>query len=166
MRQFVTLSCLTGLLGLAACQVLMPIPPALGDPVETVTSRWGKPSARYASGNEQILEFATGPMGQNTWMARMGADGRLQSFEQVLTSEKFATVGIGKATRDEVLRTLGRPAERSRVVLGDYEVWSYRYKESGVWNSMMHVHFDNAGVVQMMQNGPDPMYEYNDSLSD
>jgi hypothetical protein len=24
---------------------------------------------------------------------------------------------------------------------------------------MMHVHFDEAGVVRLMQNGPDPMYE-------
>ena len=24
---------------------------------------------------------------------------------------------------------------------------------------MMHVHFDRAGVLRMMLNGPDPMYE-------
>ena len=24
---------------------------------------------------------------------------------------------------------------------------------------MMHVHFDRKGVVRLMQNGPDPMYE-------
>jgi hypothetical protein len=58
-----------------------------------------------------------------------------------------------------VLRTIGRPSERSRVAMHNYEVWSYRYKEAGVWNSMMHVHFDEAGIVRLMQNGPDPMYE-------
>ena len=77
----------------------------------------------------------------------------------MLTGQKFATLKIGAATRDEVLRTLGRPAERSYLSLPDLEVWSYRYKESGVWNSMMHIHFDRAGTVRMMQNGPDPMYE-------
>jgi hypothetical protein len=44
----------------------------------------------------------------------------------------------------------------------DYEVWSYRYRESGVWNSMMHVHFDQAGVVRQMLNGPDPRYQDHD----
>ena len=39
----------------------------------------------------------------------------------------------------------------------DYEVWSYRYKEAGVWNSLMSVHFDQQGVVRQMLNGPDPM---------
>jgi hypothetical protein len=92
-------------------------------------------------------------------MARIGADGRLTAFEQVLTGEKFATIMVGTATRDDVLHTIGRPAERSYLPLRDFEVWSYRYKESGVWNSMMHVHFDRGGVVRMMQNGPDPMYE-------
>jgi hypothetical protein len=24
---------------------------------------------------------------------------------------------------------------------------------------MMHVHFDDAGIVRLMQNGPDPMYD-------
>jgi hypothetical protein len=98
-------------------------------------------------------------MGQFTWMAHIGPDGRLVKYEQVLTGEKFATIKIDKATKDDVLRTIGRPTETSYLPLRDYEVWSYRYKESGVWNSMMHVHFDRAGVVRLMQNGPDPMYE-------
>ena len=46
--------------------------------------------------------------------------------------------------------------------MNNYEVWSYRYKEAGVWNSLMHVHFDGQGVVRHMLNGPDPMYEPRD----
>jgi hypothetical protein len=135
------------------------VQPALGDPVVAVTAKMGQPTAVYPVGDGQVLEYATGPMGQTTWMARIGPDGRLVSFEQVLTGEKFATLQIGRATKADVLRTIGRPAEHSRVMLHDYEVWSYRYKENGVWNSMMHVHFDQAGIVRLMQNGPDPMYE-------
>jgi hypothetical protein len=107
----------------------------------------------------QLWEYATGPYGQGTWMATIGPDGKLAAWEQVLTGEKFATIKVDKANKDEVLRTIGRPAERSRVAMHNYEVWSYRYKEAGVWNSMMHVHFDEAGIVRLMQNGPDPMYE-------
>ena len=133
--------------------------PAVGEPLAAVTARLGQPSAVYSTPDGQVLEYATGPMGQFTWMAHMGPDGRLVSYEQVLTGEKFATIKIDQATREDVLRTLGRPAERSRVAMRDYEVWSYRYKEAGVWNSLMHVHFDRNGVVRQMLNGPDPLFD-------
>jgi hypothetical protein len=147
------------LLALAGCAALLRETPAAGDDLATVTAKFGRPTAVYPAPAGQVLEYATGPFGQATYMARMGPDGSLQSFEQVLTSEKFATLKIGSATRTDVLHTVGRPAEQSYLRLPDLEVWSYRYKESGVWNSMMHVHFDRAGVLRMMQNGPDPMYE-------
>ncbi len=72
----------------------------------------------------------------------------------------FAKIEVGKARKDEVLRLVGRPAETSRVFQHDDEVWSYRYKESEVWNSLMHVHFDRDGVVRMRMNGPDPLFEH------
>ena len=147
---------------LSGCAGMLREAPNPGDPQDVVQAKLGAPTAVYADANGRTLEYATGPMGQNTWMARLGPDGRLQSYEQVLTSEKFATIKIDAATREEVLRTLGRPAERSQVAMRDYEVWSYRYKEAGVWNSLMHVHFDAQGVVRQMMNGPDPMYEPRD----
>ena len=161
MKTLAKLLTLSVLSGLAGCAALGRVPPSPGDPVATVTAKYGQPTAIYPDRGDagEVLEYATGPMGQTTWMARIGPDGRLASFEQVLTGEKFATIKIGSATKDEVLHTIGRPAEHSHVALHDYEVWSYRYKENGVWNSMMHVHFDHAGIVQLMQNGPDPMYE-------
>ncbi|MGX4642279.1 hypothetical protein [Massilia sp. SYSU DXS3249] len=133
--------------------------PKVGEPLASVTAKLGQPTGVYPAPDGQVLEYATGPMGQFTWMARMGPDGRLVSYEQVLAGEKFATIKIDQATKEDVLRTIGRPAERSRVAMRDYEVWSYRYKEAGVWNSLMHVHFDQNGVVRQMLNGPDPLFE-------
>ncbi|MEJ7805033.1 MAG: hypothetical protein WKG03_03810 [Telluria sp.] len=144
---------------LGGCAGMLRTAPSVGDPLAVVTAKFGPPTALYRAQSGQVLEYATGPFGQATWMARIGPDGRLTSFEQVLTGETFATLTIGAATRTDVLHTLGRPAERSYLSLSDLEVWSYRYKESGVWNSMMHVHFDRSGTLRMMQNGPDPMYE-------
>ncbi len=160
MRMNIKTALLAGLL-LGGCAALQRSVPAPGDPLPTVIAKFGQPTAVYPApdGRGQELEYATGPFGQATYMAHMGQDGRLAAFEQVLTGDKFATLKIGTATRDDVLRTLGRPAERSYLALPDLEVWSYRYKESGVWNSMMHAHFDRAGVLRMMMNGPDPMYE-------
>ena len=144
---------------LAGCTAMTRTAPMVGDTVADTQVKFGPPTAVYPAGAGQVLEYATGPMGQYTWMATVGPDGRLTAFEQVLTGEKFAMLKIGKARKEDVLRTIGRPAERSFLALPQLEVWSYRYKEAGVWNSMMHVHFDRSGVLSMMQNGPDPMYE-------
>ena len=155
-----TLAISTLLLALAGCAGMLRTPPSPGDPEGTVLAKFGQPNGRHADpAGGQVLEYATGPMGQFTYMAHIGPDGRLTRFEQVLDGPGFGRIQVGKATKPDVLRLIGRPAETSYLSLRDMEVWSYRYKESGVWNSMMHVHFDRAGVVQQMMNGPDPMYE-------
>ncbi len=147
-------------LALGGCAQLLRQPPPPGAPLAEVQARLGTPRAAYPlPDGGQVLEYAGQPMGQFQHMATIGTDGRLVAYEQVLTSEKFATVKIGRWNKDDILRTFGHPAETSRVAFHDYEVWSYRYKEAGVWNSMMHVHFDQGGIVQQMINGPDPMYD-------
>jgi hypothetical protein len=162
MPKLANLTILVAALALAGCAGLVREAPRPGEPIEAVQAKLGRPTAVYPAPDGQVLEYATGPMGQFTWMARLGPDGRLVSYEQVLTGEKFATIKIDAANKEQVLRTVGRPAERSFVAFNNYEVWSYRYKEAGVWNSLMHVHFDRNGVVRQMLNGPDPMYEPRD----
>jgi hypothetical protein len=145
---------------LSACAPLFRQPPPPGAPLAAVTAALGQPAASYPEPDGgQVLEYRGQPMGQFQHMARIGPDGRLVSYEQVLTSENFAKVKVDHWTKDDILRNFGRPAEISRVYFHDYEVWSYRYKEAGVWNSLMSVHFDHQGVVRQMLNGPDPMYD-------
>lgn len=141
------------------CASLFPEPVVIGDTEAELIAKRGNPTNRYQVSNEKVLEYATGPWGQATYMARVGADGRVTSFEQVLTDEKFGTVELGKTTRNDILVTFGAPLETSYLPLKDYEVWTYAYKESGVWDSLMHVHYDRAGVVQMMLRGPDPRFD-------
>jgi hypothetical protein len=159
MRKMANLAAVWALLVLVGCASLGGPPPAIGDSVDTVKLKLGQPTSVYSAGSEQLLEYAQGPMGQVTWMAHIGPDGRLTRFEQVLTGATFATIKVGSATHEDVLRTIGRPAEKSTLPLQGFEVWSYRYKENDVWNSMMHVHFDRNGIVRQMLNGPDPMYD-------
>jgi hypothetical protein len=145
---------------LSACAPLFRHPPPPGAPLPEVTAALGQPAASYPEPDGgQVLEYRGQPMGQFQHMARIGPDGRLVSYEQVLTSENFAKVKVDHWTKDDILRNFGRPAEISRVYFHNYEVWSYRYKEAGVWNSLMSVHFDQQGVVRQMLNGPDPMYD-------
>ena len=145
---------------LAACARLLRDAPPPGANVAEVTARLGQPTAIYPEPDGgQDFEYRGQPMGQFQHMARIGPDGRLVTYEQVLTNANFAKVKVDRTTKDEILRMFGRPAEVSRVHFHNYEVWSYRYKEAGVWNSMMSVHFDEVGIVRQMLNGPDPMYD-------
>ncbi|WP_081905441.1 outer membrane protein assembly factor BamE domain-containing protein [Janthinobacterium agaricidamnosum] len=143
-------------LGLSACASWRTPPPMPGQARAAVEARLGRPTAIYQLASGPELEYATGPYGQFTYMAKFGPDQRLISYEQVLDTPGFAQVKIGISNEQDVLHTLGRPTETSYLPLTRLHVWSYRYKESGAWDSMMHVHFDDAGIVRMMLNGPDP----------
>ncbi len=139
-------------------------PPQPGEPMAAVQARLGQPSARFTTGGETIDEYGAGAFGQYTWMARYGADGRLRSYEQVLTDEKFAGVKLGVDDKTSILHTFGHPAETSYLSRRELEVWSYRYKQSGVWDSMMHIHFSRDGKVREMMAGPDPMRDHREGF--
>lgn len=145
---------ITFTLFLSACAGL-PAPP-VGASEAAVLASLGQPTGRYALDDNTMLEYAQGPLDQTTYMARLGPDGRLLSFEQVLTSEKFASVALKRDTKQSILARFGRPNDVVHYASVDGDVWLYRYKEQKVWDSMMHVEFDSNGVVQAMVNGPDP----------
>jgi hypothetical protein len=149
----------TIILLLGACASFGQDPVNLGDSESIVISKLGTPTNLYQDGNQRLLEYMKGPWGQQTYMARIGPDGRLISYEQVLTAAKFATIKPGQTTKDEVLKTIGAPSDTTYLTLSQMEVWSYPYKESNTWNSVMHVHFDRTGVVQRMQGGPDRRFD-------
>jgi hypothetical protein len=147
-------------LALAACTAPAHRTPAAGTPLGEVTARLGQPNAIYPDpAGGQVLEYRGQPMGQSQHMARFAPDGRLLSYEQVLTTEKFAAVEIGHWNKDDILRHFGRPAETSHVRASNDEIWSYRYKEKGVWNSLMNITFTRLGVVRKMDNTPDPLLD-------
>ncbi|MDP3842044.1 MAG: hypothetical protein Q8Q81_05525 [Oxalobacteraceae bacterium] len=152
------------LFSLAACAGIRVPPVTPGQSEAEIISKLGPPSARYQEGDETILAYVRGPWGQQTYMARLDASKQLKSYEQVLTTQKFATVKIGATSQQDILHTFGRPAETSYLSLPDLTVWTYRYKENGVWDSMMHVHFDRNGIVQKMMNGPDTWLEPHEEL--
>ena len=145
---------------LGGCAAIMPAPVNVGDNAADVIAKRGEPTHRIKDiGGGEIYEYGAGAWGQKAYLARIDNAGRVTSFEQVLTNEKFASIKVDEATKDSVLRTIGYPIETSYLPLRDLEVWTYPYKESNVWNSMMHVHFDRSGVVRQMMNGPDPRFD-------
>lgn len=140
---------------LSACSSINYSPLQIGESEKTAIARKGAPTNQYQIGNEKILEYNHGPWAQQTYLARVGADGKILSYEQVLTTQKFAAIKVDQSTKQDVLHTIGSPTEQSYLHLSQLEVWSYPYKENDVWNSVMHVHFDRNGIVRKMVNTPD-----------
>ena len=145
-------------LALSGCATIYAPPLPAGTPEHEVVARLGVPSHIYPATARQprMLEYMTGPFGQATFMARIGPDGQLLSYEQVLTSQSFARVQVSVDTKADILHMLGAPSDTVYLSLVRQEVWSYPYKENPVADSIMHVHFDDAGIVRRMLNSPDP----------
>lgn len=145
------------LANLSSCATWLQPPLRLGQTEAEVIARLGRPTHVYQDGASRLLEYMHGRMGQTTEMARIGPDGKLVSYEQVLTLEMFATIKIGEADKEKVLRTIGAPSETHFYRASQLEAWSYPFKESGVWDSFMSVYFDKTGIVRKLENGPDPV---------
>jgi hypothetical protein len=156
MQKLLTLA-VSGLL-LAGCAAFNP--PIAGTPQADVLIKLGKPSFTYQKGNATLFEYAAGPFSQYSYMARL-EDGKLVSYEQTWTLANFQAIQIDHFTKEDVLHLVGHPTEVTRFARSPYEVWNYGFKESGVWNSMMSIYFDDKGIVRKKENGPDLRYEEN-----
>lgn len=156
-----TLMLLTAVLA-AGCANKYAPPLAPGATEAEVIARHGQPTARYQEGEATLLEYASGYWAQYAFFATMDANGRLVKWEQVLTDEKFNTLETGKATRADLLKTIGHPAEITRIYKHNYEVWTYRYKKGLSWDYVMHFMFnpdDPDSTLRMKESGIDLMYD-------
>jgi hypothetical protein len=134
---------------LAGCAVLNPPPPSPGQSEADALRRFGQPTARYPMPDGvSRLEFATGPYGRETWMVDLDGSGRVIVARQVLNEASFADFQARAPgmTRDELLRTLGRPGERRHGGRQGGEVWSWRYPTNDcLW---FQVSIGNDGLVR------------------
>ena len=117
----------------------------------------GKPGMVWEEPDgSQVLEFARGPEGHQTFMVEIGPDGRFRGMKNVLTSEFLARVRPG-VTRDEARRILGQPTEVTRFPLKpDQEVWTWRYQAEGRDPELFHARIGPDGVVLATESAPDP----------
>lgn len=104
---------------------------------------------RNADGS-RLLAYPRGPMGVHTYMAHIGADGKLARIENVLTPEFFARIEAGMS-KEQVLKTLGPPQPAWTVYFAarDELAWEWRYCDD--WNQLarFNVLFDaSKGVVR------------------
>lgn len=146
MNAFTRTMILAAALVLAGCATYQVADMPAGSTTEQVAARAGKPTDTWRDGSTEVWEYATGPAGRMTYLARFD-DGRLTSTRQVLTEETFQKVVPG-VTRQQVHHMLGRPVGVLKVPRKGEEVWSWRYLED-LRGMAFNVHFDEAkGVVR------------------
>lgn len=154
-------------LGLAACASYDGAglrPGAGGDEIRAVM---GEPGTVWPEADGGATwEYPRGPEGLQTFMVRLGPDGRLREIRQVLNAETFALVRPGKTTREEVRRLLGAPEKEVFFSRLGERVWSFRYFDPvRGYAHAFNVSFDERGIVtrtgsivddaRFFQSGPD-----------
>lgn len=153
-------------LWLAGCVSIASAPP--GTPLTEVVAQFGAPTLQCVDRQGQARAVWSGqPLGQYAWGTTVDAQGRIQGIESILTDEHFKVLKQGEWTPDQVRCAFGPPALIETVGLPSVRqvVWSYRYKQDHVWNSLMYVYFGRDGVrVTQFHPGPDPMYDQEDSF--
>jgi hypothetical protein len=142
---------------LGACAT-HPGPAALapGATVSQATSTLGPPTGRYTVNGGERLEYATGPMGRQTYMLDFDAQGKLVQSQQVLAEPRFNGIR-GGMSRDDVLATLGHPSDMRPLPVQHQTLWSYRYQSP--FCQWFQVSLDASGKVVDTGYAPDPHCE-------
>lgn len=110
---------------------------ALGEPAMTFPSADGS----------RTLVFPQGPLGTQTHMARLSADGRLASLEQALSEERFAKIVAGSSTGADVERLIGPPWRTIDFPNLRQVAWDYRFRDPWGYLAEFSVMMDERGVV-------------------
>lgn len=120
-------------------------------PVSDVIAVMGEPRMQWADADgSRRLAYPRGPMGVDTYMVRIGADGTLQNIANVLTAHEFARIEAGMS-KDQVLRRLGPPEPSWTVYFKqrDELVWEWRYAQRPNFFARFYVLFDGTkGIVR------------------
>ena len=139
------------LMGCASPSTLVPDQSTAAD----VRNRVGRPTdIRFAANGDELWEYATGPKGTETYLVRMGKDGKVLKVTQLLTEKQFGRIQEGKTTKAEVRDLLGQPADESYLPSG--LVWEWRVN-LGPQEGFFAVRFDQNGIVSekmVLQDSP------------
>lgn len=129
----------------AACAMPSRLPPNASE--AQVRAVMGAPAIEFSSpdGSRQ-LAYPTGPFGQQTYMAYLTPEGRLDRVEQVLDDVRFQSIQPGM-TRDELLRYIGPPFQTGRFPNLRQTAWDYRFRDTWGYEAILSVMLDDNGIV-------------------
>lgn len=140
-----------------------------GTSLAQVEQQFGKPTVTCplpSSGTRAI--WSQQPFGEFAWATDVTPDGNIGEMVQVLSDQSFSRLSRGIWKAEDVRCAFGPPADIDQVGTPSVRttVWSYRYRQDGVWYSLMYIYFPLEGDrVLKYHAGPDPMFSYDGSLS-
>jgi hypothetical protein len=123
-----------------------------------VVATFGAPAeTRQLADGGRVLEYPRTPSGSENWRVTLNAYGTVRSIEQLVDTAHFARLRVGMSV-DEVLRELGRTAEKSGFPNLGEEVlsWGCMNPDQGMF---FNAHFDAAtGKLKYTSRTPDPLW--------
>ena len=99
--------------------------------LDEVQALMGPPALRWQDADGSVqLAYPRGPAGLESFMVKLGPDGRLQSIANVLNEQTFARIRAG-LTKNEVLRLRGPPDYNRSVYFRAHDelAWEWRFRE-------------------------------------
>jgi hypothetical protein len=112
-----------------------------------VRATMGRPAAEFRNADgTRVLAYPRGPLGTQTFMVDVGADGRLQAIRQVLGDETFYRIQPG-LTEEDILRMIGPPGDKMAFSLSGNYAWDYRFVDTWGYTAIFSVTFNRDGVV-------------------
>ena len=92
------------------------------------------------------MVYPRGPLGTATYMADLGADGRLLGIHQVLQDDVFYRIQPGM-TEADVLYTIGPPGQTMGFPRTGNYAWDYRFVDTWGYVAIFSVTFTREGIV-------------------
>lgn len=136
-------------LSLAGCALfpLSTLKPGLSTEAD-VRASLGKPGHEWQEpGGMRGLAFPTGPLGTQTYVARIDSRGTLTEIEQVLDDAHIRRIRPGQSTGEDVLRLIGPPSRRVAFPNKGQTAWDYRIQDSWGYLANFSVMFDERGIA-------------------
>jgi len=129
-----------------------------------VEALMGQPADKRTKGGETWLYFPRQPYGFATYVARIGADGKLVAIEQRLTDDNIAKIVRDKSTMQDVRDLFGPPYTDTNFPRMQREIFEYRYhSERSTVPYALYVQFSPDGVAREIYSVSDPDYRLSDS---
>jgi len=140
-----TLVLLLSIAALAGCAGPRAMVPGQSTIVE-MRARVGTPTdIRFDRNGDELWEYATGPMGYETYLVRIGTDGKVREVTQILTEDQMMKLVPGTMTKADARNLLGRPSDQTFTASG--MVWSWRFMKFGVQPGYLTVRFNPDNTV-------------------
>jgi len=140
-----TLVLLLSIAALAGCAGPRAMVPGQSTIVE-MRAKVGTPTdIRFDRNGDELWEYATGPMGYETYLVRIGTDGKVREVTQILTEDQMMKLVPGTMTKADARNLLGRPSDQTFTASGT--VWSWRFMKFGVQPGYLTVRFNPDNTV-------------------